>query len=310
MANDSIHQIAAGEGESTEDQVYRKQIVRELLYRQAGNLSVGNQIVGNTTFDTLDVQFNFPGEMSAEYPVAQDSSTSRQRITWEEFDMTLRRGQTRYFIADSAKLRGVDDMQFEMTQERAGEAMARRKDENILGTLADGATSENTDSTADWTQDSTDVVDQMHDMWTDILVNAPINNMNISNFSVVLPVEVWAETNQVELINNVQQQLQEYLGQTFGFSIYPTKLGMHEDDQVDMQDTAFMMIPGQETAIHGVLSEDAANAEGVPLVEEERQTGKGDEYVVNQWFNTSVMEHESGGADETPRIAVRNGVNS
>lgn len=309
MANEDIHQIAA-DGQSTEDHIYRKQIVRELLYRQAGNLSVGTQIVGNTEFDTLDVQFNFPGEMSAEYPVAQDSSSSRNRITWEEFDMTLRRGQTRYFIADSAKLRGVDDLQFEMTQERAGEAMARRKDENILGTLKDGATAENTDSNApDWTADSTDIVSELHNMWTDILVNAPINNMNINNFAVVMPVEVWAETNQVELINNVQQQLQEYLGQTFGFSMFPTKLGLHEDDKVNMQDTSFMMIPGQETALHGILSESAASAEGVPLVEEERQTGKGDEYVVNQWFNTQVMEHESGGADETPRIAVREGVN-
>lgn len=312
MANNSIHEIA-DDGQTTEDQVYRKQIVRELLYRQAGNLSVGTQVVGNTTFDTLDVQFNYPGEMSADYPVDQDSTGNRQRISWENFDMTLQRGQSRYFIADSAKLRGVDNMQFEMTQQRSAEAMARRKDENILGTLSNGAPSSNDESLPagnEWDQDDVDIVDELHSMWTDILVNAPINNANISNFAVVLPIEIWAEINQVELINNVQQQIKDYLGTTFGFSMYPTKLGLHDDDQIDLQDTAIMMIPGQETALHGILSDSAADEAGVPLVEQERQTGKGDEYLVNQWFNTAVMEHESATSDTTPRIATRTNVNS
>lgn len=308
MANDSIEEIAA-DGQTTEDQVYRKQIVRELLYKQAGNLSVGTQIVGETMFDTLDVKFSYPSEMSAEYPVGQDADASNDRITWQDFDMTLRRGQSRYFIADSAKLRGVDQIQTEMTQDRSGEAMARRKDENILGTLADGAYTENDeDVTNPWTDDNVDVVDELHAMWTDILTNAPINNTDIENFAVVLPIEVWTEINALELINNVQQQIQDYLGQTYGFSIYPTKVGMHEDDQIDLQDTAIMMIPGDDTAIHGVLSEDAANDAGVPLVEEERQQGKGEQYTVSQWFNTKVLEHESSGGDTTPRIATRTSI--
>lgn len=310
MANDSIEDIAAPDGQTTEDEVYRQRIVRELLYKQAGNLSVGTELVGETNFDTLDVKFSFPSEMSASYPVAQDSTDSRQRITWEDFEMTLRRGQSRYFIADSAKLRGVDDIQTQMTQERSGEAMARRKDENILGTLADGAYSENEDSVeTSWTSDDADIVDGLHQMWTDILTNAPINNVDIENFAVVLPIEVWTETNALELINNVQQQVQDYLGQTYGFSIWPTKVGMHPDDNVDLQDTAIMMIPGDDTAIHGVLSDSAANEAGVPLVEQERQTGKGEEYMVSQWFNTRVLEHEASGAGESPRISVRTGVN-
>lgn len=313
MANNSIEEIAAPDGQTTEDDVLKKQVVREILYKQAGNLSVGTQIVGTDEFDVLDVQFNYPGEMSAEYPVAQDSTTNRQRITWNEFDMSLRRGQSRYFITDSAKLRGVGDLQQNFTQRRSGEAMARRKDENILGTLADGAFSENTQSYSaggEWDNDDVDVVDRLHGMWTDILVNAPINNANVNEMAVVLPIEIWSELNQVELINNVQQQLKDYLGQTFGFSLYPTKVGMKEDDQIDLQDTVTMMIPGQDTALHGVLSEDAADDAGVPLVEEERVTGTGEEYLVNQWFNTTILEHESGSGGTSPRIATRTNVNS
>lgn len=309
MPNESIYQIAAGE--TTEDQVYRMQVLRELLYKQSGNLSVGTQVVDETTFDVLDVQFSHPGEMTADYPVQQDAVTNRQRIDWQEFDMSLQRGQTRYFMADSAKLRGVGNIQQDRSQRRAAEAMARRKDENILETLNDGATAENTDTAANaWNSDNADVVEYLYEMWTDILTTAPINNANINNFAVLMPIEIWTELNQVELINNVQQQIRNYLGQTFGFSMYPTKLGYNDDDQFDHRDTVTMLIPGDETAIHGVLSEDAASSAGVPLVEEERVTGRGEEYMISQWFNTSILEHESGSSGESPRIAVRNDVNT
>ncbi|QLG30170.1 hypothetical protein HUG10_21520 (plasmid) [Halorarum halophilum] len=312
MANDTIENIASF-GETTEDDVLRREVVRELLYKQAGNLSVGTQLVDTTTFNMLDVKFDYPGEMSAEYPVAQDTTVDRQKITWNEFDMSLQQGEGRYFIADSAKLRGMGDLQQRFTQQRQGEALARRKDENILETLLGGAPSSNDDTQAggdEWDTANADIVEEMTGMWTDILTNAPINNANIGNFSVVLPIEIWAELNQVELINNVQQQLREYLGSTFGFSIYPTKLGLHEDDQVNLQDEAIMMIPGDETAIHGVLSDEAANSAGVPLVEQERIAGRGEEYIVSQWFNTAIVEHEGAGSGESPRIAVRRNINS
>jgi len=312
MAKQTITEIAA-DGEATEDDVLRRQVVRELLYKQAGNLSVGTQIVDTTSFDVLDVKFEYPGEMSAEYPVAQDTTVDRQKITWNEFDMSLQQGEGRYFIADSAKLRGMGDLQQRFTQQRQGEALARRKDENILSALLNGSPSANDDTASagdEWDQANVDMVDELHGMWTDILTNAPINNANVGNFSVVLPIEIWAEINQVELINNVQQQIRDYLGTTFGFSIYPTKLGLHDDDQVDLQDEAIMLIPGDETAIHGMLSDGAAASAGVPLVEEERIAGRGDEYIVSQWFNTAIVEHEGAGTGESPRIATRKNVNS
>lgn len=310
MANEPIERIA-GDGEATEDDVLRQDVVRELLYKQAGNLSVGAQLIDTTMFDVLDVKFEYPGEMSAQYPVAQDTSVDRQKITWNEFDMSLQQGEGRYFIADSAKLRGMGNMQQQFTQQRQGEALARRKDENILGTLRGGAPSDQDDSVSDeWDTSNADIVEDLREMWTQILTNAPINNANVNNFAVVLPIEIWTELNAIELIGNVQQQLKDYLGSTFGFNIYPTKLGLHDDDQVDLQDDAIMMIPGDQTAMHGVLSEDAANASGVPLVEEERIAGRGDEYVVSQWFNTAIVEHEGTGANESPRIATRTGINS
>ena len=314
--NQSIEEFAANAnmnyGETTRDQVLKEEIIRQVLYTESGQLTVGNQVVGTDQLSSLSVDFTYPGEASAEYPVDHDATTERQRITWSDFSMKLYQAQTRYAITDGAKLEGMAEMQMDRTRRRASEALARKKDENILKTLEEGAISENDETLPagnEWNQDNVDMVDELWDMWTDILVNAPLNDMNVSNFSVILPIEIWAELNQTELINNVQQRLRDYLGQTFGFSFYPTKMGMHNDNDVDLQDSVIMLIPGGETAVHATLDPQVAASRGVPLTEQRRNWAQGEEWLIKQWFNTKVFEHESGDADASPRIAVRRNVN-
>ena len=314
--NARIEEIAANSnmnyGENNRDQVLKREVLRQVLYTESSQLTVGNQVIGNQTLDSLSLDFTYPGEASADYPVDHSAQTERQRITWSEFSMKLYQAQTRYAITDDAKLEGMSDMQMNRMRRRASEALARRKDENILKTLEEGAISENDQtmpSGNEWNQDTVDMVDELWDMWTDILINAPLNDMDIQNFSVILPIEIWAELNQTELINNVQQRLRDYLGQTFGFSMYPTKMGMHDDHNVDLQDTVIMLIPGGDTAVHATLDPGVASSRGVPLTEQRRNWARGEEWLVKQWFNTKVFEHESGSADASPRISVRRNVN-
>jgi hypothetical protein len=315
--NAGIEEIAANEnmnyGETNRDQVLKEEVLRQVLYTEAGQLTVGTNVIGTDQLSSLSVDFTYPGEASAEYPVDHDATTERQRITWSEFSMKLYQAQTRYAITDGAKLEGMSDMQMPRTRRRASEALARRKDENILKTLEEGAVSENTESLPsgdEWDQDNVDIVDELWDMWTDILVNAPLNSMDVSNFAVILPVEIWAQLNQTELINNVQQRLRDYLGQTFGFEMYPTKMGMHDDHNANLQDTAIMMVPGGDTAVHATLDPQVASNAGVPLTEQRRNFARGEEWLVKQWFNTKVFSHESGEDDVSPRISVRQNINS
>lgn len=324
MANDDLEKIIANRmyrGDTTRDQVLKEEIVREILYTESGSISVGTELVDVQEMPQRAVNFTYPGEMTAQYPVAPDTVGDRQRLTWEEFSMRLKRAQIRYGIADETKLAGMADLQMDTTQERASEALARRKDENILGTLADGAYSENQLSYAageEWNNDdfeTSNIIDGLFEMWRKIIINTPIQSLDTFNMAVVLPAEVYTEVNKLELINNVQQQIEDFLGRAFGFQLFPTKVGMHPDDQVearygyDLQDTAIMVIPGSDTAIHGELSAETAAEQGVPLVEEERQFGKGEQFIVSQWFNTGVMSHESQTEGQSPRIAIAEGIN-
>lgn len=317
MANDNLETIVANRmmrGDTTRDQVLKEEIVREILYTESGSISVGTELVDVQEMPRRKVSFTYPGEMSATYPVAPDTVADKQRITWEEFSLDLQRGHIRYGIADETKLAGMADLQMDTTQERASEALARQKDAEILSTLRDGAYSENVETygSSHWNSEDfsqSELIDGLFDLWRKIIINAPVQSLDTFNMGVVLPAEVYTEVNKLELVNNVQQQIEDYLGRAFGFSIYPHKVGMHPDDPVDLQDTAIMVIPGSDTAIHGELSAETASAQGVPLVESQREFGKGEDYLVSQWFGTGIMSHESQEEGASPRIAVAEDIN-
>lgn len=304
-------------GDHTKDEVLKQEIVREIITANAGTLSVGTNLVGTRQMNQKSVEWTYPGSTTADYPVAPDTIVDRQRFGWKEFDMRLKRAQTRYFISDDAKLEGMADAQAERAASSSAAALARRKDDNILGTLVNGAYDENEkEAGGNWRDISTDTMEEeLWEMWEDILVNTPVDSMDISSMAVVLPARVYTQLNRLKLINNIQQRMQDYLSQTFNFEFYPTKMGMHEDDQLeerhgyDMQDTALMVMTGPDTAIHGELSAEAAASAGVPLVEgPNREFGLGEDYLITQWFNTGIMEHETGKAGETPRVAVRSNI--
>lgn len=309
-------------GDHTRDEVLKQDLIREIIYSQSGAMSVGTELVPTRQMDQKAVEWTYPGSTTAEYPVAPDTLADRQRFSWKEFKMRLKRGQTRYFISDDAKLSGMADEQANRAASEASRALAMRKDENILGTLAQGAYTENdTAASAYWNDptaaDSDDtMIDDLWEMWEQILVNTPLETASTGSLRVVLPVRVYTQLNRLKLINNIQQRTEDYLSQTFDFDFLPTKIYQHEDSQlmdeygVDLENTAMMVMTGENTAVHGELSASAASAAGVPLTEgPNREFGLGEDYLITQWFNTGIMEHETGRSGETPRIAIKEGVN-
>lgn len=310
-------------GDHTRDEVLKQDLIREIIYANAGAMSVGTELIPTRQMTSKSIQFEYPGSTTAEYPVAPDTLADRQRFTWKEFKMRLQRAQTRYFISDDAKLSGMADIQAQRAATEASRALAMRKDENILGTLLGGAYDENeSDASGHWNTpgtggiDEDELIDDLWAMWEEILVNTPLETAETGTLAVVLPVRVYTQLNRLKLINNIQQRTEDYLSQTFNFQFYPTKLHMHEDNQLEEQydvsteDTALMVMTGENTAVHGELSEQFASSVGVPLTEgPNREFGLGEDYLITQWYNTGIMEHETGKEGETPRIAVRHGVN-
>lgn len=284
-------------GQNIADTAIKKMLVKKVIYTQSDLLSVGLKVVPTVNLDALDIRFTYPSEVSGAYPVADDAVTPREKVTWSTFDINLKKAQTHYFITDSAKLRSVQGVQNTINARRAAEALAKLKDGDIIYVLKNGVNSGNqVTAGAYWTAATGDPEKDIIDAWNLILANSNASETDLSNVAVICRAGAYGALTKLSLIGNVQQTIKTYLKNSFGIDILPSR------DSTNLSTSALVILKGDMTAQHGVLSDRAASAAGVPLVEHERVIGSGDDYLVTQWFKTAIIEDGSA-TGKNDRIA-------
>lgn len=303
MANHNIERIIADVqqatddyGETTSDDVVRREIVEEIIDKQSDLIAVGTDIVPQRSFDNLDVDFSYPKEIEGEYPVDENSLVERERVKWGDFELALDQAEARFMITDIARVRGQGQLQNEMSTRRAAEAIAKLKDDNILDTLLGGAptattTSLTRSSDEGWDQSNGDPEQDVMNTWNNIFENSNVNEDDIGNTFLVAPSKVYSELNTLQLINNVQQRLRDYLGDTYGINLRFSRL-------LDDDDDALLVVGGEQTAVHGVLDHPA-----IDNVEQERVFGRGEDTLYRQFFGTAIVE-DDGLTNESYRIGL------
>lgn len=280
-------------GETTSDDVYKHQILREVIYKQSNLISVGTNILPERSFGEIDIEFSFPSEIDAEYPVGENSIVDRSKVTWQQMSIELLQAEARFMITDMARLREQGDLQNDVSTRRAAEALAEEKDHNILDTVKSGAPSTNTTTLStsnneNWNGANGDPEKDINDAWTNIFDNSNVNESDLERSHLVVPSSVFTELQSLQLINNVQQNLRDYLESTLGLNIWFTR---------HYTSDAVLLVGGEQTGIHGVLDTDE-----IPLVEEQREFGRGRDFLTKQFFNTGIME-DDGLTSESYRIA-------
>lgn len=287
-------------GETTSDDVMKRRVIREVVYRESDLISVGTEILPERDFGQLDIEFQFPSEINAEYPVGENSIVDRSKVTWREMDVSLHQAEARFMITDMARLREQDAMQNEISTQRAAEALADEKDSNILWTLHAGSPSQNTislDRTSDegWDQANSNIEGNVVQAWNNIFDHSNVSENDIQDSYLVVPSSVYGDLHTLQLINNVQQNLRDYLEDSYGMNIRFSRT---------LDTDAILAVGGEETGVHGVLETDE-----IPMVEEERQMGRGTDVLTRQFFNTGIME-DAGLTDENYRITTIEGVSA
>jgi hypothetical protein len=266
---------------TTTDEAIKREIVKQLIYKRADLIAVGTKIVGVREFDNLDVKFAFPSEAGVEYPVPEGAGASLSTITWTEFGFSLAKAEGRFMITDEAQIRGVDRTQWETGIRRLGEGLAKKKDENILSALAAGA-GNSFAATATWdTATASQITGDVAKAVNYILSAKGVLDTDIKNIAFVVPVKAWSGLLRVLEIEGVRMSMFNWLTQSYGISIYPTKYFTSD---------GIALLTGEDTAVHGVLRPPA----GIPLVETKRHEGIGTEYIVRQFFGTKVVPEEAG----------------
>jgi hypothetical protein len=281
-------------GETTSDYVLKRNVIKEVVYKQSDLISVGTNVLPERNFENLDVTFAFPSEIEADYPVEENSVVDRSKVTWQEMDMSLHQAEARFMITDMAQLRQQGSVQNETSTRRAAEALAREKDHNILDTLSSGAptattTTLDTSSDEAWNQSNGDPEDNIISAWNDIFDNSNVRESDMERSHLVVPAKVYSEMTSLQLINNVQQNLRDYIEGSLGLNIWFSR---------HFTSDAILAVGGEQTGIHGVLDTDE-----IPLVETERQLGRGEDTLSRQFFNTGIMEDDGASSGESYRIA-------
>jgi len=278
--------------ETTSDVVIRREILRQIIYKESDLIAVGTKVVAVRNFGELDIKWSFPSELTAEYPVPEGVvGEIKGPITYTDFTMTLQKGEVRVSITDEAKLRQLDQFQVQHSRRRASEALAKEKDKEILNTLKDYANQTVTvASGSEWNSGSAtaDPEKDIIEAWGKVFSTSNASDADMRNCFLVVPAVVYPELLKLQLIGNIQQKLSDYLRTSYNMDIYPTR---------QFTDDAIFGLRGEQTAIHGVLQTNV-----IPLVEE-RRVGTVTEYTIRQYFKTKVVP-ESSTVTKSNRLCV------
>jgi hypothetical protein len=294
-------------GGTTSDVVIQRDIQREVIYRKADLLSVGAKLLPIRNFGVLDVKFEFPSEFVGEYPVPEGAMAKLEKILWTPFNTSLEKCQVHYLITDEAKARQLENYQRQVGMKRASEAMAVNMDSHILDMIIAGAFATNTVNVGagnEWNSGGVDV-DIDGDIGTainNILSNSNVSLEDIANINMVVPAPVYGELKKLRLIGNVQQKFLDYFKTTYGLGIYPTRYtDAITGKAAGISDDAYLVVNTDDAGIIGNF--DPQGSMNIPLTEERRQFGVGDEFLFTRFFRAKIQPFSS--TDATSHLIAR-----
>lgn len=287
-------------GWSNPDDEIKADVLREVLYTASNLLAVGTKLLPTINYKVLDVQFEYPGAITGEYPVAIGGITRVEKVTWSSFNMTLKQAQVRWAITDDAIIRELEDQQEAVSTKRAAEALAELKDKNIIDAIEAGdyVTDKITVAAgAEWNVNSgtTDIEQDFLAAKANILNDSNVTLADLDNMSLLVPTKAYPSLEKLCLIGNVNRSMEDYLETAFGTLAYPSRHSSLTDD-------AYLVVYGEDTGRHGVLLQHPK----VPLVEPERARAVGWDYLIRQFFETKITPFSSSDSTSHRIIDIYN----
>lgn len=291
---DIVRRVLMG-GEATSDTAYKKEIIKEVIYRASNLLAVGTQMIPVKPLDNLDVKFTYPGEAAAEYPVPEGHITGVSNVEWPELGYSLKKGQSRFRITKEAKIRGQGDNQRQFSMRRCVEALAKIEDAEIIDAII--AAIGNTVTIAAGNEWDTDKGDPETDILAArqlIMHESNVTDAEIKNLGLLVGTNVSSQLLKLQLIGNVQQSIASYLKVAFG-------IAMFESRDTDLADAAYMMVMGKNTGEHGYY-----NGAAEDLVENYPIRGVGEEWLVTKFFKTKILPDVASGTTTKRLVKINN----
>ena len=278
---------------ATESDVIRREVIREVVYKKTEEMLVWGKVVPTVELRQPDIRYEFPSKIDVAGPMAPEAEAPPELVTWSRVDVSLYdKYEGRFIITDMARLRQLDKEQYRAGVRRLAEAMAKAEDAEIQAAI-EAAAGNTIAAAAAWNAADADPAGDMINALQRVLAAEDVTIDDMKNVAFVMPVNCYTVIMKLQDIANIRTSLLEWMQNTYGVKFYPTKT---------LSDTMYCLVAGEDTARHFVL-----RPEGVPLIEERRIPGVGQEYIVRRFFKTWVVP-DSAEVATSSRICKVTGV--
>jgi len=273
--------------EITVDDVVKADLAKRLMYKRTTLLSVGEKIIPVRNMPEFAEKWYFPDleTVKGEFPVPEGAVAALSpSVEWAEFGIKVEIAEFRFMITDLAKARGQDNWQYEAMVKAGSSWFANCVDKQILDTLYAGAGITHTITTP-WDEPAADPEGDIMTAYGKLLDQSNIGLEEIKSVCIVYPAKVDHVLRALKMIGNIQTSLMDYMTNSFGFMFYPTRY-YDEVGTTKLQDDGLIVVNSEETGVHLKYTGGA-----IPLAENHRIIGRGQEYIVKQIFGTKVIPH-------------------
>lgn len=275
-------------GATTVTDVWRLEVERKQIYIESNLIATGTQIAFVDTMKQLRSKRMWPGEMTMEYPVAFSYVGRRQGLDWSEYEIVLQKAIIHTEYQDEAKIVGDYNADKRAMTRRTSEAVALTKDNNILGTLSGSEYAVGKDVGIDdkWDNTGANPPDIFGDFAKCMEVlqdqaQRPDSRLEIEMFGL-LPLNAKPWLRIPDMVNQQRSTVEKLVAQIWNIEIMFTRNTNYANDGT-------IGYKGEETITHGVLSTNA-----FPMMEEEREIGRGGHQVMRQYFGTKTRPYAMG----------------
>ena len=84
--------------ETTSDIAFKREIVKEYVYKASALLATGTKIFPEEFSDNIVFDVSFPGEVTGEFPVPEGSRAGRESVTWTPYKWYAKKAQASMMI--------------------------------------------------------------------------------------------------------------------------------------------------------------------------------------------------------------------
>jgi len=285
--------------ETTSDVAFKREIVKQYVYKASSLLAVGTQILPPEPTNIFNFDISFPGDLTSEFPIPEGARAGRTRVEWTPYRWYLKKSQGAFLITDESTIKGTDQLQNRMSVMKAIEAIANDEDAEIIDAIIAGVHTGagyyvNVAAGSEWDTASGDPEKDILAARSIVNQYSNVQAAELRKAIVLVHVNVSGELFKLQLINNVQQTLAGYLQSSFGITILETR-------DADLVDTAGFIVPGMNTGHHMVYDGTA-----VPLSESERVLGVGEDYLVTKYFGSKVVPESASDTDNYRIVKIAN----